>query len=172
MIAGVSAEQVTAAASLVTSLSALLVAGIGGYWTLFRYRREDPHLPRVNASVDATLFSEDGLDYISFDATVTHVAGSALTIIQDAGRAPRVEVRRLTATSTVGELPPTTVATCPALTAEELAAGESTRLEGIVAAGARPAGAMAYEVRLSFDGEWKRRSWTWSRNKILVATTD
>jgi hypothetical protein len=163
-------EQVTAISTLVTAVSAVVVAGVGGYWALFRYKREDPYLPRINATVGASLFSEEGIDYISFDATVSHVAGSALSIVQDDGEGPRVEVRRLTTTSDVGGLPAVVVLTCAALERDqELAAGESTHEEGVVALGRRAEGTIGYEVRFTFTGAWLQESWTWSPNKILLA---
>ena len=52
--------------------AALAVLG-GGLWALWRYTRQKPDLPRVNPSVSASLEVADGVDYVSFEATVAHI---------------------------------------------------------------------------------------------------
>jgi hypothetical protein len=163
----VTTEVLGAWASMVTAV----VAVAGGGWALWRYSRQKPDLPRVNVSVSASLYAVGGIDYVSFDATVTHVAGDTLSIDQGGtgeDTAPHVAVRRLARASDEGDLPATLVVTCPALRQDTtLSGGELTHEEGIVSVGRRLEDTIAYDVRFVFAGRWMNKSWTWSPNKIL-----
>lgn len=106
----------TAVGGLLTGVAALAVAVIGGLWAIFRYRREEPHLPRVNADITAELNQIDGVDYLSFTVDIKHLAGGILfldTATED-GR-PLVTVRRLLRPETSGAVPAEDIATCPVL---------------------------------------------------------
>ena len=142
---------------------------IGGGWAWWRYTRQKPDLPRVNATVEASLTTADGVDYISFSVTITHVSGDALAILHEPPNdAPKVEVSRLSRLSADGDLPPTTVVTAPVLMRDQtLSGGEFVQDQGMVSVGSRQADTVAYQVRFIFSGRWEKQSWTWSPNKIL-----
>ena len=73
--------QMKAWASLLTAAAAIAGAVVAGMWALFRYRREDPDLPRVNAAVVASYVTRGDVDYISFDLEVTHLVAASSTFI-------------------------------------------------------------------------------------------
>jgi hypothetical protein len=157
---------------LVQTIGAWVTIGavvIGGGWAWWRYNRQKPDLPRVNATVDASLCTADATDYISFSVTITHVSGDALSIYhQPPDDAPKVEVSRLSRISAPGDLPPTTVVVAPVLVRDQtLSGGEFVQDQGMVSIGARLADTVAYQVRFIFRGRWEKQSWMWSPNKIL-----
>lgn len=139
---------------------------------MWRYFRQKPDFPRVNATVDASLTTADGVDYISFSVTITHVSGGALAILhQPPNEAPSVDVSRLSRASADGDLPATTVVVAPVLVRDQtLSGGEVVQDQGMVSVGSRHADTVAYQVRFIFSGSWKKQSWTWSPNKILPLT--
>src|SRR5438270_5402467 len=77
---------------VLTAIAAVIIAGVGGVWAWFRYRREDPDLPRVNSSIALRQVRASDLDYVAWAARIEHVAGSALGLLHDADRAPQVSV--------------------------------------------------------------------------------
>lgn len=147
----------------------ILAVLVGGGWAWWRYTRQKPDLPRVNATVDASLSTVGGLDYISFGVTITHVSGGALTIEREPTEdAPRVEVSQLSRISAHGDLPPTIVVVAPVLVRDQtLSGGEFIQDQGMVSVGVRRVDTVAYQVRFIFSGGWEKQSWTWSPNKIL-----
>ncbi len=157
---------------LVQTIGAWVTIGavlVGGAWGLWRYFRQNPDLPRVNATVEASLTTADGVDYISFSVTITHVSGGALAILrQPQSDVPSVEVSRLSRASAYGDLPPTTVVVAPVVVRDQtLSGGEVVQDQGMVSVGSRHADTVAYQVRFIFSGRWRKKSWTWSPNKIL-----
>ena len=147
----------------------ILAVLVGGGWAWWRYTRQKPDVPRVNATVDASLSTVDGVDYISFSVTITHVSGDALAIDRRrADRAPRVEVSRLSRVSAHGDLPPTIVVVAPVLARDQtLSSGEFVQDHGIVSVGVRRADTVAYQVRFIFNGGWEKQWWVWSPNQII-----
>lgn len=147
----------------------ILAVLIGGGWAWWRYTRQKPDLPRVNATVDACLCTADGVDYISFSVTITHVSGDALSIQhQPPNDAPKVEVSRLSRVSAHGDLPSTTVVVAPVLMRDQNLSGrEFVADQGMVSVGSRRSDTVAYQARFIFSGRWEKQSWTWSPNKIL-----
>jgi hypothetical protein len=157
---------------LVQTIGAWVTIGavlIGGGWAWWRYARQKPDLPRVNATVDASLHTSNSVDYISFSVTITHVSGDALAIYHEPqDDAPKVEVSRLSRGTVHGDLPATTVVVAPVLMRDQtLSGGEFVQDQGMVSAGSRKADTVAYQVRFIFSGRWEKQSWTWSPNKIL-----
>lgn len=160
--------DVEAVASAVTALAAIVAAVVGGMWALFRYRRERPHLPRINADIRPRLRENRGVDYISFEVEVVHVAGGVLDIVHsdDSSRA-LVEVKRLGPATSTGLVPNVPLATCEVLVAEsQLAAGEEARDHGLIAV-SEPEDTVGYEVTFRFAGRWKKEEWTWARRSLL-----
>lgn len=156
----------------VTAVAAGAGAGIGGFWTWFRYRREDPYLPRVNASLSAELHRHGHVDYLSFTVEIQHQAGGQLSIEQpenEPENRPNVLINRLSNATETGEVPSERVTRCRVLQDENtLAAGEGAQDHGLVAVSHPPADTFGYELRFSFCGHWKERDpWTWSRRKII-----
>ena len=149
----------------------ILAVLVGGSWAYWRYRRQKPDLPRVNATVDASLSTPDySVDYISFAVTITHVSSDSLSIEHDPpGNAPKVEVGRLSRASAQGDLPSTTEVEAKVLTRDRtLSGGEFVQDQGMVSVGPRHSDTVAYQVRFVFSGCWEKQSWTWSPNKILL----
>ncbi len=144
----------------------------GGGWAFWRYRRQKPDLPRVNATIDASLSTANCVDYVSYEVTVTHVAGDSLSIERPGDeKLPKVLVSRLTHASAKGDLPDTTEVEAPVLERDQtLSSGEVIREQGMVSVGERHPDTIAYQVRLIFDGGWEGKVWTWSPNKILPVT--
>jgi hypothetical protein len=162
---------------VVQTIGALVTIGavvVGGWWALFRYRRQKPDLPRVNATVDASLSTRDCVDYISFEVTVTHVSGDTLTVERaDLHMRPKVVVSRLTHAegSAKGDLPDITEVEAAVLTRHStLSGGEFISDHGIVSVGARQSDTVGYQVRFYFFGCWEEQRWTWSPNRILLVS--
>src|SRR6516165_4908780 len=124
---------------------------VGGGWALWRYRRQKPDLPRVNARVDATLSSVDSVDYITFAVTITHVSGDLISIRRHPEEPrpqnevePKVMVTRLSRTSTEGNLPETAGVEAEVLTHDyTLGSGEFVEDHGVVSVGPRHRDTMA-----------------------------
>jgi hypothetical protein len=160
------------------TISAVLV---GGGWAVFRYLVQQPNIPRVNATVHASLFKADDVDYVTFSVKITHVSGDILFFRrEDTDRKrvpnevkPHVEVSRLARISVPGDLPEDKVVEdAPVLRYDhKLGSGEFVEDHGIVSVGPRQPETMAYQVLFTFTGRreriLRRKRWTWSPNDIL-----
>lgn len=158
------------ASDVVTAVAAAAGAGIGGLWAYFRYRRQEPDLPRVNVAVIATLMHRNGLDYLVVDLEARHEAGAELTIEHsDDFDHPSVVTSRIEDGQTDGkEAVQVTISTIEVFTREsELGSGEKVTDRKIIPAGARTDQTVGYEVRLVLTGSWDKKCWTWSANAVV-----
>ena len=153
----------------------ILAVVVGGAWAAWRYGRQKPDLPRVNAKVEGPISTVDSVDYISFAVTITHVSGDLLSIRRPPSEPrpqdevePKVVVSRLSRTYAAGNLPETAGVEAKVLTQDfRLGSGEFVEDHGIVSLGPRHTDTIAYQVRFSFTGRSQGKKWTWSPNRIL-----
>jgi hypothetical protein len=157
----------------------ILAVLVGGLWALFRFWHQQPDLPRVNATVCASLSTVDGVDYVSFTVKITHVSGDILSIRrEDDDKSkrfpkevdPHVEVSRLERTAEKGDLPPIKECEAKVLTRDyRLGSGEFVEDHGIVSVGTQQPKTVAYKALFTFTGRsGKEGHWTWSPTDILV----
>jgi hypothetical protein len=157
----------------------ILAVLVGGLWALFRFRHQQPDLPRVNATVCASLSTVDCVDYVSFTVKITHVSGDILSIRREDDDKrkrfaeevdPHVEVSRLEHTAEKGDLTPIKEGEAKVLTSDyRLGSGEFVEDHGIVSVGTRQPKTVAYKALFTFTGRsGKEGHWTWSPTDILV----
>jgi hypothetical protein len=171
-----------------TAVSTTAVAGFaalwGAGWAVYRYRRAEPDLPRIDASVHANLQSIDGADYLHYEVTVKHLGGAKIFIKDDPE--PTVQVLYI---SKSGKPSPRVLHDRRVLKPDnQLCGGESTYNEGIFPLERRESEAIGYEVRFIFKGGIQGRpqrllrllragppdrdqSWEWKRNTIVAMQT-
>jgi hypothetical protein len=157
----------------------ILAVVVGGLWALWRYRRQKPDVPRVNAKVEASLSTIESVDYITFAVTITHVSGDLLAFRRRPNENvppdkkepnPTVVVTRLSSTSALGNLPESEGTKADVLMNDfSLGSGEFVEDHGIVSLGHRHPDTIAYQVRFTFTGRSQGDKWTWSPNAILPA---
>lgn len=167
-----SGAWVRTAADAVTAASAAGGAAIGGVWAYFRYRRQAPDVPRVNAVVSATLFRAAQHDYLAVDVELRHLAGGTLRIERgdefDPPR-PLVTVASLNSDRSSGEI----IQSAPISTVEvlgdqtELGSSEFATDHKVIAVGRRSNATIAYEITFKLAAGWERDSWTWSANALV-----
>jgi hypothetical protein len=160
------------AADAVTAGAAVGGAAIGGVWAYFRYRRQAPDVPRVNAVVSATLFRASEHDYVAVDVELRHLAGGSLRIERDEGFVPQqpvVEIACLTDEGAMGdEIRSTTISSVEVLRDQtELGSSEIATDHKVMAVGRRSIDTIAYEVTLRLTAGWEGHSWTWCANALV-----
>lgn len=168
-----SGAWIRTAADAVTAIAAIGGATVGGVWAYFRYRRQEPDVPRVNALVSATRFEQNGRDFLAVEVELRHTAGGRLRIERDVGfdpSQPVIEISRLDADGKVGEVVQPVLLTSVAVLQDqtELDAGEFARDHKVVPVGERTFGTIAYDVTLRLVAGWKDESWTWCANAIIT----
>jgi hypothetical protein len=166
-----SGAWIRTAAEALTAVAAVAGAAVGGTWAYFRYRREAPDVPRVDAVVSATLFSDADADYLAIDVKLRHLEGGSLKIERDEGfETPRpvVDIERLAADPTLGALDPILMTTVEVLREHaELDSGESLTDHKVVSVGAREVRTIGYRVALRFVAGWNDKYWTWCTNVVV-----
>src|SRR4051812_46754895 len=68
---------------VLTAFGAVAIAVVGAVWTWFRYKRENPYLPRINGTIDLNHSTVKGVDYVSWVLRIEHVAGGEVKILQE-----------------------------------------------------------------------------------------
>lgn len=158
-----------------TAVAAIGGATVGGVWAYFRYRRQEPDVPRVNALVSATRFEQGAKDFLAVEVELRHTAGGRLRIDRDGGfdpSQPVIEISRLDADAKVGEVIEPVLVTSVAVLQDqtELDAGEFARDHKVVPVGERPSDTIAYDVTFRLVAGWKDESWEWCANAIITIT--
>src|SRR5438552_2345689 len=149
-----SVERWGTVSDVITAFAAVVIAFIGGLWAWFRYRREDPDLPRVNSSITLQSVNVAGVDYVSWAARVEHVAGAALTILHEPGSGPTVSVLGYSRANETGPVPETPLDEQQLFpTDTQVAASEYIVNDGTVAV-ATPGQFVGYHASFTFCGEW------------------
>ena len=169
-----SGAWVRTAAEALTAVALAAGAAVGGVWTYFRYHRQAPDMPRVNAIVSVTLFDKSGVDYLEIETDLEHVTGGILEI-KRGGEVdppqPVVEITRLVAGSTeVGELESVPLTSVDVLRDQtQFGSGEFAKDHNVVCLGSRSPDTIAYEVTLRLRAGWENKAWTWCANAVVHA---